>query len=163
MAMGKQQALAQLPEVLRPGAEPLRNLAQRFGLRLVVLFGSRARGTARRTSDYDLAVSGLLRPSPRRQHLSTSEANALRRLHAELQHLLRTSRIDLVVLERAPALLAHRVAREGIPLLEAEPGEFARFCVRAVQRMEDARRFADAERRYLQQQFAARQPEMSQL
>ncbi len=36
----------------------IRGLAKRYGLRRVVLFGSRARGTYRPRSDIDLAVSG---------------------------------------------------------------------------------------------------------
>ena len=58
-----------------------------------------------------------------------------------------------MLLELAPPLLAHRVARDGIPLFEAEDGEFARFCVRAVQRMEDARPLLQAQRRYLEARF----------
>lgn len=144
----------ELPEVLRPGSQHLRQLPRQHGLRLVVLFGSRATGTAHEKSDFDLAVSGLRGVVHGSEHLSASEANALRRLHAELQHLLQTSRVDLVLLDRASPLLAHHVVRDGITLYEAEPGEFARFCVRAVQRKEDSRPFAEAQRRYLAQRFS---------
>jgi predicted nucleotidyltransferase len=39
-----------------PYAEQLKPLANEFGLRLVVLFGSNARGTANQDSDVDLGV-----------------------------------------------------------------------------------------------------------
>ena len=42
------------PQVL----EEIRELAQKYHLRRVILFVSRARGDYRRTSDFDLAVSG---------------------------------------------------------------------------------------------------------
>lgn len=38
--------------------EEIRNLAQKHGINKVILFGSRARGDYRRTSDIDLAVTG---------------------------------------------------------------------------------------------------------
>lgn len=38
--------------------EEIRSLAQKHGVNKVILFGSRARGDYRRTSDIDLAVTG---------------------------------------------------------------------------------------------------------
>ena len=38
--------------------EEIRLLAEEYGVRKVILFGSRARGDFRRTSDIDLAISG---------------------------------------------------------------------------------------------------------
>ena len=38
--------------------EEIRNLAQKHGINKVILFGSRARGDYRRTSDIELAVTG---------------------------------------------------------------------------------------------------------
>ena len=42
------------PEVI----EEIRNLAQKYDIEKVILFGSRARGDFRRTSDIDIAVTG---------------------------------------------------------------------------------------------------------
>ena len=42
------------PEVI----EEIRNLAQKYDIEKVILFGSRARGDFRRTSDTDIAVTG---------------------------------------------------------------------------------------------------------
>ena len=44
-----------MPAALR---DEIAQLAQRHGVRKVVLYGSRARGTHRRTSDIDLAIQG---------------------------------------------------------------------------------------------------------
>ena len=41
------------PEVI----EEIRNLAQKYDIEKVILFGSRARGDFRRTSDIDIAVT----------------------------------------------------------------------------------------------------------
>ena len=38
--------------------DKIRSLAQKYGIKKVILFGSRARGDYGRTSDIDLAVSG---------------------------------------------------------------------------------------------------------
>lgn len=38
--------------------EEIRNLARKYNITQVILFGSRARGDFKRTSDIDLAVSG---------------------------------------------------------------------------------------------------------
>lgn len=42
------------PEVI----EEIRNLAQKYDIEKVILFGSRARGDFRRTSDIDIVVTG---------------------------------------------------------------------------------------------------------
>lgn len=42
------------PEVIKE----IRNLAQKYDIEKVILFGSRARGDFRRTSDIDIAVTG---------------------------------------------------------------------------------------------------------
>ena len=42
------------PEVI----EEIRNLAQKYDIEKVILFGSRARGDFRRASDIDIAVTG---------------------------------------------------------------------------------------------------------
>ena len=53
-------------------------------------------------------------------------------LLAVLADSLRADRIDLVDLNRAGALLRHRVARDGVVLFERAPGRFDRFWLNAV-------------------------------
>jgi hypothetical protein len=71
------------------------------------LYGSRARGAARADSDVDLAVilSAELTRSQRWQKRLT--------LLDEASSALRTDAVDLIVMEEAPATVAHRVVRDG--------------------------------------------------
>ncbi|MCR4375326.1 MAG: nucleotidyltransferase domain-containing protein [Acidobacteria bacterium] len=89
------------------------------GLRLLVLHGSRARGTAHARSDWDFAYEAE----------RTFDAD---QLLAGLADLLKVDRIDMVDLDRAGALLRHRVAADGVVLFEREPGAFQRFWLDAV-------------------------------
>ncbi len=88
-------------------------------LRLLVLFGSRARTDARPASDWDLAyvASDGLDPDA---------------LLLDLVRALGTDRVDLVDLERAGAQIRYRAAAEGRVVHEARPGAFAEFWLAAV-------------------------------
>ncbi|HXH06270.1 MAG TPA: nucleotidyltransferase domain-containing protein [Vicinamibacterales bacterium] len=89
------------------------------GLRLLVLFGSRARGDAGPDADWDLAYLAD----------SAFDPDALL---ADLAETLGADRIDLVDLARAGGQMRYRVARDGRVLYEAEPGGFRRFQLEAV-------------------------------
>jgi predicted nucleotidyltransferase len=93
-------------------AERLRAaLASRPEILEAYLFGSRARGEERAHSDTDVAVyldQDRVPPSP---YGYESE------LAADLMRALGSNRVDLVVLNRAPPLLYHRVLRDGVRLL----------------------------------------------
>jgi predicted nucleotidyltransferase len=95
------------------------------GLRLLLLFGSRARGEAAASSDWDF---GYL----------AGEGFDPDELLAHLVGRLNTERIDLVDLERANGLLRYRAAAEGKRLHEGVPGEFERFWLDAVSFWYDA-------------------------
>lgn len=89
------------------------------GLRLLALFGSRARGDAHAASDWDLGFIGS----------ATFDPDGLL---AALVAALGTDRIDLVDLSRAGAQLRFRAARDGQPVFEAEPDQFGKFWIDAV-------------------------------
>jgi predicted nucleotidyltransferase len=93
--------------------------APREGLRLLVLFGSRARGEATARSDWDLAYLGD--PSLDREGLL-----------ADLVAAARTEAVDLVDLARASGLVRFRAARDAIVVFEASDGAFAEFWFDAV-------------------------------
>ena len=93
--------------------------AEAPGLRMLLLHGSRARGQAHPHSDWDFAYEAD----------STFDADALL---AALADCLKADRIDLVDLDRAGALLRHRVARDSVVLFERAPGRFERFWLDAV-------------------------------
>lgn len=89
------------------------------GLRMMVLHGSRARGTAHERSDWDFAYEA--EPG--------FDADALL---AGLADLLRADRIDLVDLGTSGALLRYRAARDGVLIFESTSGLFGRFRVEAA-------------------------------
>jgi predicted nucleotidyltransferase len=100
--------------------QALQQLGQTLpNLNLLVLHGSRARGTAHARSDWDLAYEAEPGFDPDR-------------LLAALADTLKADRIDLVDLDRAGALLRHRVASDAMVLFERSPGRFDRFWHSAV-------------------------------
>lgn len=93
-------------------------LASANGMRLAVLFGSRARGTARPGSDLDIAV--LLDDEEDLATLGVALERAVGR------------RVDLVSLRSAPPLLRFEIARDGRLLFEREPHDWAEFRAHAM-------------------------------
>lgn len=110
-------------------------LADRFGAEEDVvaayLFGSQARGQAGPLSDVDLAV--WLDPALDRD----------RRWKRQLDLIglgtstLRTNEVQVIVLNDAPPLLAHRVLRDGIVLADSDPAQRVRFETEAIIRYLD--------------------------
>lgn len=87
------------------------------------LFGSQARGDAGKASDIDVAVLFCRAPSA-----------TLDGLHFDLADTLESSLhrpVDLVILNRAPADLVHRVLRDGILVAENDRASRIRFEVNA--------------------------------
>ena len=101
------------------GFEGLAGLAAaQPGLRLLLLFGSRAQGRAHRGSDWDFG------------YLGDAEL-AVEALHQALIVHLRSERVDLVDLARASGLLRYRAASQGRVLFE-RGDEHRRFWLEAV-------------------------------
>lgn len=103
------------------------------------LFGSRARGSARPDSDVDLAVLLVRDPSGDLPRSAIA-------LAGELEHELGTA-LDLVVVNRAPIDLVHRVMRDGVLLLDRAPGTRIAFEVAARNRWFDLQPVLAAYRR----------------
>jgi len=87
------------------------------------LYVSQARGTANLKSDVDIAV--LLKKSPP----STLDGIGLD-LGAEIENAIE-KKVDLVILNRAPADLIHRILRDGILVYEGDRSARIRFEVQA--------------------------------
>jgi predicted nucleotidyltransferase len=77
------------------------------------LFGSQARGQAQPHSDVDVAV--YVAPVPEAPFGYEAQ------LATDLMSDLGKNRVDVVVLNRAPPLLYHRVLRDGVRLLSRDP------------------------------------------
>lgn len=105
----------------------------------VYVFGSHARGEASSASDLDLAV--LLRASPPR-----TLAGLRLDLAVDLQTELGLS-IDLVILNRAPVDLVHRVLRDGVLVAEFDASTRIQFEVKARNEHFDLARYLEHYRR----------------
>lgn len=93
--------------------------ARQSGLRLLVLFGSRARSEATRRSDWDFGYVG-------------DELLDRERFVADLVATTETDAIDLVDLDRASGLVRFRAARDAVVVFESADEVFARFWFDAV-------------------------------
>jgi predicted nucleotidyltransferase len=91
-------------------------------VRFALLFGSRASGRARADSDWDVAIH--LDPALERDERARVRARLIAALEPR-------DRVDVVLLEEAPALLGHR-ALQGRILLMRDRELYSRFFVRTL-------------------------------
>jgi predicted nucleotidyltransferase len=120
-------------------ARAAHRIADELDLRLVVLFGSTARGEER-PEDLDLAVLAAGREPVDAAHVTNL-----------LTVLLGRQDVDIVDLARADPVLMMLVARDGVPLFERTPSEFASFWSLAARRFADTKKFRDAERDWIRE------------
>ena len=104
----------------RAVVEALRSHAE---VTYAMVFGSRARGTARIDSDLDVAIG--LQPGTAR------DARALGTLIADLEAATRRQ-VDLTLLDEAPPALAFRVFREGRTILVRDHAQLVARRARAI-------------------------------
>lgn len=121
------------------------NMDVKQSMRLVIVFGSRARETASDVSDWDVGVLG--------EHQLSAEEKA--DVAAQVARMLNVSEdcVDIVDLWSAPPLLQYRVAEEG-KLLYGRESDFLRFRVRAWKRYQDTARLRNARKRTLAKRYA---------
>lgn len=117
-------------ETLRRATEVL---AARPEVVLAYLFGSHARGRPTPISDIDFAVL-LSVAVPREGYLDYQIA-----VTQELTHIFRSDEVQVVILNRAPPLLAYKVIVEGRTLVCRDPVARIRFQVRATQQYLDTK------------------------
>lgn len=99
-------------------------------IKLLVLFGSRARGDATKGSDWDFAV---LYDEELQQKYERNAWEYFRiwQVLQNVYHLL-DDELDIVDLSNSSELTAHNVAVDGKIIYERDPGEFARFQERSI-------------------------------
>ncbi len=116
------------------------SLASRWGLSLVVLFGSRATRRVHAHSDTDIAILSKQRFSP----------GELATLAYEIALSLKRSDIEIVDLHIGSPLLLRTVARDGIVLYEREPHTFALLQMYAFKRFVETKPLRDVRRSSLE-------------
>lgn len=125
----------------------IKTLADKYGLSLVVLFGSQARGKTHPGSDTDIAFFSE-QPKNMRD---------IAEMQMEFTEKLRIKDIELVDLAGKAPLFLKRVADEGRALYEKNSGAFDKFRIYAFKRYVEAKplyrlRHASLQR-YLQKHF----------
>jgi uncharacterized protein len=104
-------------------------------LKLLVLFGSRARGDNLPSSDWDFA---LLFDEDLRKQCEPRGLDCFRSWVVLQQILdLGDDEMDWVDLKDASELLAHAIARDGIMIYESTPGVFEEFRARTLMTSEE--------------------------
>jgi uncharacterized protein len=108
-----------------PAIQTIRQfLRGRVDVRLAIVFGSRARGTATPASDLDVAVR--------------APGGDLLELAADLSRVT-GHEVDVVPVEDASVPLLDRIVREGVGVHEARPGALATWRARALAELETDR------------------------
>jgi uncharacterized protein len=119
-------------------------------LKLLVLFGSRARGDAGFSSDWDFAFlsnSSLETKDIQAQPFWFPGSDILETISG----LISTDRIDLVDLERCSPLLGYVIAKEGHIVYEAESNLFLNFQLKAWKRYADTDWLRRYQKQYIEQ------------
>ncbi|NDJ19039.1 type VII toxin-antitoxin system MntA family adenylyltransferase antitoxin [Myxacorys almedinensis] len=117
-------------------------------LKLLVLFGSRARGDHDANSDWDFA---FLCDEERRKEYEKGGFDFLR-IWGVLQQVykLGDDQIDAIDMKECSDVLAHNIAKDGQILYELEPGEFERFQQQKLMSKEQLKIFRQQQREMIQ-------------
>ena len=127
-----------------------RRVAKRREIRAAYLFGSATTKHFRPDSDIDVAVLLAQPPSP-------SRTTAYRLgLVADLGAALHRPDVDVVILNDAPPLLAHRVLSKGRLVFERSKSARVRFQVRTAARYADLVPMFETQIQYLKKRARAR-------
>lgn len=125
--------------IVAPDQHALEKIAKRFGITLILQFGSSVTGNTHARSDIDLAIQ-------------RSGASLSFRDHAELTHdlqaLFPTHEVDLALVDRADPLFLSKIT-EACRLLYGDPKALQRLKIYAFKRYQDHRRYLDLERRFV--------------
>jgi predicted nucleotidyltransferase len=130
----------------------LGEIAQRFGLRLILQFGSTVTGKTHDRSDLDLAVQLDSFPVSLQTILEIQEA---------LQVQFAGSEVDLAILNGADPLFLKKIT-ESCRLLFGTPQDFARLRLHAFKAYQDFRPYLELERRFVARRLAELTAEPSQ-
>ena len=114
-------------------------IARKYGIKLVILFGSRAKDTTGLKGDSDIAI--LTQKSLNDQ----KEYN----MFQDFIQFFRSDNLDLAVLNFASPLLRFQVAKDGQLLYERQKGDFQNFQLMAIKDYWLNRKFLKLQHIYL--------------
>lgn len=117
----------------------LRDLAEQYGIRLILQFGSTVTGRGHEQSDLDLAIMQSRADLPLRSLLEIQQ---------KVQTLFPGQEVDLAVINRADPLFLKKITEQCI-LLYGTSGDLARLRMYAFKRYQDYRRLLELERRFV--------------
>jgi predicted nucleotidyltransferase len=120
------QDLASIERVVIPFLESRRDVLAAY------IFGSIVTGRARHDSDVDIAV--LVSDKVMRRDSFQYRLGMM----TELMRILKRDDVDLILLNKAPSLLAHRVLKKGKLIFERSASARVAFQVRTVNRYLDS-------------------------
>ena len=125
---------------ISPGRrQRLSQLAQKYGLRLILAFGSSVKGEQHPGSDLDIAVRFDHKPLDFRTRAE---------LCYELQKIFPELEVDLALLNYADPLFLKKIT-ERCRLLYGDPREIKELKIYAFKRYQDHRRYFEMERRFI--------------
>lgn len=119
----------------------IRWIAEEFGLKMVILFGSHVSGQASPKSDVDLAVMPVNK---------TYDLKWMSDLDRAFGRVFSDQEIDVVMLEEVDPLLHYEIASTGLLLYEKQEDTFLNFQLRATQRNNEAKKFYELDRIYIE-------------
>lgn len=123
----------------------LRELAQCFGVRLMLQFGSTVAGTTHDRSDLDLAIQF---ETPRVSFQTVLE------MQEALQRLFPGRKVDLAILNRADPLFLKKIV-ESCRILFGMPQDLASLRLHAFKAYQDFLPYLELERRYVARRLSA--------
>lgn len=128
-------------------------IAREHRVLLLAVFGSTAKGRRRPHSDLDLAV---LFQGPPEDETWLSEQSEL---EGALDRAFRPDcPVELVVLHRASEVLAHEVAKHGLPLYPDIPDRWILFRIQANRRYEDTAKYRRRQLEQLRRKYGVSTP-----
>lgn len=128
-----------------PDQQALASIAKRYGITLVLQFGSSVTGHTHVRSDIDLAVQIPGAPLSFRDHAELSH---------DLQALFPDREVDVAFVDRADPLFLKKIT-EACRLLYGDPKVLQRLGIYAFKRYQDHRRYLDLERRFVARSIGA--------
>lgn len=118
----------------------IKDILADFGLELLILFGSYENKNFNEDSDLDLAVK-----VKNVEQLKKEQLDILNQISALFSQIP----VDLILLNHADPLIKFKIASEGKLLFQNEKGLFEKFQVRAAAEHNDARKFYQLDKKFI--------------